>query len=228
MQPNPVFEVKRLLQTILVGGEADPPSDEALAILEQLFRESEDWLRELILHALCDLGPDARKVTSVLVLSLQDRNELVARRAARALGDVGPAAALAVPDLIAALRARPDAVGREVVAALGAIGPPAAEAVPELLPFLGNPELRYRAIATAAVRNIGENAVPLLVEHLADPKTDINGRLRAATLLGRLGDADDSVLTVLRAAAADPNLDVAETAKQALAALDAGGGASVL
>ena len=38
MQVNPVFEVRRLLQTILVGGETEPPSEEAITLLGQLFQ----------------------------------------------------------------------------------------------------------------------------------------------------------------------------------------------
>lgn len=217
MQVHPINEVRQLLQAIFMG--ANEPSPELLARLSERLISSDEFLRELIVAALCELGADAVRVLDILQSALHDPNERVARRACRAIGEIGPASARVIPKLVQCLKERPEAVGREVISALGRIGPAAAHVTPELMTFLNHSDARFRAITTVALTNMGDATIPYLLQGLRHPDSIM--RARVIRILGRLGPLSEATLQSLRQATQDPDADVAQAAQESLALAEA-------
>ncbi|MGB2967847.1 MAG: HEAT repeat domain-containing protein [Phycisphaerae bacterium] len=162
-----------------------------------------------------DSAEDSRmKVLSTLLPWLSDEDPTQRLRGARAIALLGPEPDH-VPNLVQALtaeiQARPaDARHEEsrlhnniildLVVALGKLGPQAAMAVPEIVTVLNmDEEPEATEVAMEALRQIGEPAVPLLLEQLREG--DLQARRNAAWALERMEPSAAAVDPLIQALA---------------------------
>src|SRR5262249_47339495 len=148
-----------------------------------------------------------------LIDLLEDKSEMVRRRAVMALAELGPEARLATSALIQSLKDPSALVRRWAIAALGAIGPKAPAAIPALIESLGDGDVKTRAVTAAALVKMGSRAVPRLLEALSH----VDGHLRryVVQILGKIGKGPD-VEAALLARLQDGDADVAGAARAAL------------
>lgn len=98
----------------------------------------------------------------------------------------------AVPVLIKGLGNQDEAFRIPTIAALGEIGSKAAPAVPFLNASLKDKNRDVRIIAVQALRKIGQDPIPPLINALKDDNWYV--RYKAADTLGQIGREDDAVL----------------------------------
>jgi HEAT repeat protein len=124
---------------------------------------------------------DPERVVPVFVELLGDEDATIREKAAEDLGFMRAKAA--VEALIAALPKQGPSARKTFIEALGAIGD--ARAAPVLLALLGSTQDEEAYTIAVALAKLGPDAVPLLLEHLADPKWAV--RAAAAAGLGWIG-----------------------------------------
>ena len=161
---------------------------EAVPALVRVLREPEPQLRASAASALALIGAPAREAVPALLEAFGDSSLDVRKASAGALGAIGPEAQSAIPALAAAMRevasngADIDPTGSGQ--ALGKIG---AAAIPVLQEALRDPDDRVRSCAAWAFNTMGpaaREAVPLLVEKLAEGKYVREGASSALASIG--------------------------------------------
>jgi HEAT repeat protein len=167
-------------------------------------------VREKVIEALENFGPDAEPAVAMLLQTLTKTVQTdLQKQIAYTLGEIGPAAKDAVPQLIELVKSSKDRDGFLNVSAaeaLGKIGPAAATAVPTLINALKSDDVRLPTIAAEALGNIGAEArmaIPALIE--AMKVTEKEHRDNFAEPLGKIAEAlanrgDTSSLPALRKA----------------------------
>jgi HEAT repeat protein len=138
--------------------------------------------------------------------SLDSKDVLTRRRAARLLAELGTTSAPAVERLVQALADADEEVRESAVEALGNIGP---KAVPALLSALKSGKVRIRAGALAAMGLQPAQAkvlVPEMIKAVKDTSPEV--RCGAVSSLGHMGREARSAVPVLIKALCDGNRDV--------------------
>jgi HEAT repeat protein len=188
----------------------DQVPGEIVQVVEAIasFLSESYWLR---------LGPAEREMVRPLAHGLRSRDPKLRRTAAESLGGKGRAG---LPALSRALRDEDAGVRRAAAWGLLRIGVEAGLAVPALINALadGDREVReHAATALGAVGTAACAAVPRLIKLL---QTDSwpGPRQRAASALGRIGEAG-SVVLALTGALGDPDTNVRVAAAEALGLL---------
>ena len=97
---------------------------------------------------------------------------------------------------------------------LSEIGTPAARVVPVLISTLADPDENIRVVGSVALQNLGEPAVPYLIEALKAESAEI--RLNAAYALGEIGTPLDTILPALIRTLTDPEWNVRRLVVRAL------------
>ena len=97
---------------------------------------------------------------------------------------------------------------------LSEIGAPAARVVPVLISTLADPDENIRVMGSVALQNLGEPAVPYLIDALRAESTEI--RLNAAYALGEIGTPLDTILPALISTLTDPEWNVRRLVVRAL------------
>ena len=97
---------------------------------------------------------------------------------------------------------------------LSEIGTPAARVVPVLISTLADPDENIRVVGSVALQNLGEPAVPYLIEALKAESAEI--RLNAAYALGEIGTPLDTILPALIHTLTDPEWNVRRLVVRAL------------
>ena len=145
-----------------------------------------------------------------LIVALQSPGDAETRAdAADALGEYGGPAAVAA--LIGVLDHPSDMVRVSAAMALGECRDPAA--VPALRPLLDGPEPNARGAACLALGQIGgPDALPLLLARAGDGLAPVRGAV--AWALGELKDLGG--WAALRTLEKDPDIEVADAAREAL------------
>ena len=161
-----------------------------------------------------------RRATAKLILLLSNRDPEVQRGAAAAIQRMGPAAEDALSALIECVRTEPEDEGVIAYAAatLGNFGPKAEPAIPALVEFVGKYPWRI-AEASWSLAQIGEKAVPALIEALASENPGV--RDLAAMTLGSMGESGRVAVPELTNALEDQDVHVRVRAACALWQLDA-------
>jgi HEAT repeat protein len=131
--------------------------------------------------AVMELGRLRTRKSVTLLLEALDRNDDVARCAARELGKMGDAAAV-VP-LAGALR-RPE-TGQAAAEALATLGAPSVDA---LVTALGDPNGAARALAAEALGKIGDRRAVEPLSNVLAQDAEYGVRIAAAAALGQLKD----------------------------------------
>ncbi len=97
---------------------------------------------------------------------------------------------------------------------LSEIKTPAARIVPAIISSLTDPEETIRVVGSVALQNLGEPAVPYLIDALAAPSAEI--RLNAAYALGEIGTSHDTIIPALIDTLTDPVWNVRRLVVRAL------------
>ena len=182
-------------------------------------------VRGQIAEILGRIGEPASPAVPALIEAMEDDRPEVRREILFALGSIGPQAKAAVGVARKALADPDQTVRYSAVFTLGRIGSAAAEALPELEkdvcdasdPYFGN------VCAWALVRIDAKNekrvkeAIPVLIKGLENEKSFV--RIEAANTLAMIGPPAKDALPALKKVAADPDLNVAKAAVDAIAAI---------
>ena len=132
--------------------------------------------------------------------------------AGQALVEMGPAA---IDALIQGLSHENPQIREMSVWTLSEIKTPTARVVPALITSLADPEETTRVVGSVALQNIGEPAVPYLIDALTEaPSADI--RLNAAYALGEIGKPLDTIIPALIKALTDAEWNVRRLVVRAL------------
>lgn len=153
-------------------------------LIDQL-KSSDEKVRASAVEALRTIGKPA---TRLLIEAAQSKDSLQRWGAVAALGETGEPRAL--PVLLRALKDEDENVRAVAAASLGKLR--YARAAPQLVQALADKSERVQAHAEWALENIGERAIPAILEGAKRTAT----RLRAFRLLGRL-KAREAVSTLI-------------------------------
>lgn len=181
------FGILYLCLSLLMPTDKNASGHEAFSkrfktLIEALSDEDRD-VRRRVREALDRIGP--ADVTA-LIDALKDKDKRVRWKAAEALGRIGPEAKSAIPSLIQALKDEDRTVRNYAAMALGRIGPEAVSAVPALIElFRHEDEWHVRSTARVSLSEIGQPAIPVLIDALKDK--DKRVRSDSAHALGRIG-----------------------------------------
>jgi len=225
--------------------------EDAVPVLVDALRSGDEDLRSAAAEYLGEMGPAARTAVPALLEMIEQTRGDERSRLIRTLGAIGPGAADSVPVLIgledpevadavcAALsRIAPESEATldfvlkhldtdpepwAAVWALRIIGDRARAALPALESWLSRAEIGWdRTQLARAIRSLTGKSQPLLdicMRGLEDP--EVRGREEAARALGELGVEAAEAVSLLRERLWDPDDDVREAARDALAAIEA-------
>jgi hypothetical protein len=155
----------RRLEATLVLGSFGALAEAAVPALCAVLADPDPIVSKTAADAIIQISRDPGTVIPRLVELLQDPSADTRKRAVEVLCHFGPAAQAAVVPLAAALKDHDAPVRRWAAFALGEIGPEAKAAVPDLLDYRGAaPDLRGRAVATAALKKIDPDALARAIE----------------------------------------------------------------
>jgi HEAT repeat protein len=178
---------------------------DALPLLADMLDHPRVSIRRETVSILIDLAPDTESIQPAICRALRDKDELVARDAARALGALGEKAVSSVPCLIDELSDADEHLRIYAAEALAAIGPAADQATAALSRALRDPIPGVRWAACEALAGIGPAAAPAVPGLIAALRDDfLYVRICAAGALGSI--KADSAVGALRSAANDPRL----------------------
>lgn len=149
-----------------------------------------------------------------LVNQLGDRAAMRRTQAAEALVKMGPKA---VDALIEGVSDENPQIREMSAWTLSEIKKPADRIVPALISVLTDPDENIRVVGSVALQNIGEPAVPYLIDALAAEAAEI--RLNAAYALGEIRTPLDTILPALINTLTDPEWNVRRLVVRALATI---------
>ncbi len=124
----------------------------------------------------------SKEAVSTLIRQLGSDSPLVQAHAAHALGEIGPKARDASEALISLVASDNETLRREAVRALAKIRPGPKLVVPALARLLQDSSPAVRTSALHAIAEVGQPAVPMLIEALGNEKTDYWAMLVLAEL----------------------------------------------
>jgi HEAT repeat protein len=192
-----------------MGAAAAP----AVPMLIEASKSPKPWVREEAVYALGLIGPDVEGVLPALQEALEDPENSVRRQAENALK---PPVGSEMAELIEALRSPDPSVVGAAVGALRGRGAEAAPATEALIAQLGDDKGKVDLSILWLLREIGEPAIPTLVEALGHENAGV--RRGAAELLGSFGRPAANAADRLAALhQTDPDPDVRRLAALALA-----------
>ncbi len=150
-------------------------NEQGIQFLVEQLKSGDEKVRASAVEALRTIGKPA---TNLLIKAAQSKDPMQRWGAVAALGETGEPKA--VPILLRALRDEDENVRAVAAASLGKLR--YEKAAPQLVKALTDKSERVQAHAEWALENIGEKAIPAILEGAKGTAT----RLRAFRLLGRL------------------------------------------
>ncbi len=207
---------------VAVLARMGPEAREALPMLIELCRTTNEWGQGSAVEALGWIGVGEEAVVDSLIVALQDHQGAIRTKAARALGRLGPAARKAVPPLVKALDAYDYSVPgiglfEEVhpivdaaALALARVAPDSPEAQRALALRVGYPGMAHEALV-----QIGPASLPVLLDCLAN--RDAFYPQAIASVIEAIGP---EAIRGLVEVAANPEAKNRTAALEALASLD--------
>jgi HEAT repeat protein len=212
LMPEAFFPGFQLVVVVvaLAGGAT---AQESVSKLSEALRSPDEKARIQAIDSLGRLGPGAKGAVGDLTAQLSDKSANVRAHAAHALQLIGPPAREAAAALTKTA-SDPDAhVRRNSIMALQSIGPEPESVLGVLSRALMDPEPPVRVAALSTLTELGEAALPVLAEALANPDT----RYWAALALGELGPKAKPAVDGLTRALEDQRPEVRREALVALA-----------
>ncbi len=188
-------------------------ADESLAELTAKLKSRDEKVRVQAVDALGSLGAEAKGAVADLAAALADQSPAVRAHAVQALQLIGPSAATAVPALAKALSDGDPHVRRNAVVALHNLETNSETVVAALSKALGDEDMSVRIAALNGLTDLGEPAVPKLVDELKNPAM----RYWAILALGELGPQAKAAVEPLSKTLDDQQPDVRREALIALA-----------
>jgi len=187
-----------------------PDAQAAVPCLTEMLLDNEISVRVEAAYAIW-LTTHRLDMIGVMASAFRDSEEYAKLVAGDNLGAIGPEAVKALPTLVQALGDEYDNVRNRAATAIGRIGPKAKAVVPDLLRARGRVEKRRRPVnVTIAITQIGQDAVPALLDGLKDGSKAVRqvsvfalaaigppGALEAIPRLGEMltcPDADERVM----------------------------------
>lgn len=162
----------------------------------------------------------------MLVAQLGDTNAERRAQAAKALVAMGPAAIDALVWGIS--QENPPRIREKAVWTLSDIATPSARVVPALISVLSDPDENVRVAGSIALPQLGEPAVPFLLEALSAASAEsVETRLHVAYALGEIGKQLDGeaplpdIVSALIDSLTDPGWNVRRLVVRALATIGA-------
>jgi HEAT repeat protein len=149
-------------------------SPDVSALIQKLDAKDEGVCRGA-LHALREIGPDAKAAIPAIADLLKAKSALVRVEASYALKKVDPETKLALPVLLEAFRVKDDTVRCYAAVAFQAFG---VEAVAPLIELFKDPDTSFWP--SSAVAMIGKPAIPLLKEALKDKNPLVQSSAKSA------------------------------------------------
>lgn len=184
----------------------------AVPSLAAVLKEPDDEYRVWAANILSNIGPDADEAVDALIAAFKDPRDSMRRGRG-----AGSSKAQSGDQSVRVRTAR-----GMFILALGRIGPGAKSAVPVIMEALKEDHVRIHLMAITALGNIGPGAgeaIPALIKELKH-----NGyveRRDAATAIAKIGNpAAMAAVPGLVELARDPDPQVADAAKDALAKID--------
>lgn len=157
----------------------------AISRLVKLLKDDEIEVRFSAAEALTKIDPTGQEIAPSLIQSLKDKDSSVRCRAINDLGELGAVAQAAVPDLVESLKDKDQNVLIAAATTLGKIGSLAKAATSSLIEALMHWDFNTRPYAVAALVEIGQAAVPALIQTLGNPREPV--RASASKALTQLG-----------------------------------------
>jgi HEAT repeat protein len=206
------------LQAVMMLADFGPQAKGAVEPLMELLRDPNYLVRGNAAATLGRIGSDAKLAVPALVDTMRDPEKFVRLHASFALGQIG-ADAKSVAALRQALHDADVNVRITAAVSLGLVGPSAKEAAEDLRSATrDSPQLRLQAaLALCRVCPGDEKALAMLVELLRHPQDAM--RVQAARALGTLGEQAQPALKELTALTKELNKTVAQTAGEAIKAI---------
>jgi HEAT repeat protein len=203
---------------IPLGRNGDP---EAIPVLLELLKDSDDQIRHKAATCLGWLGPKAKSAVPQLTEALSDPEVKVA--AAGALGQIGNDAIGAKPALLRAAEDKDFLVRFCVTKALWHITQDANLVVPQLQALLNDRdryiEKWWRCSVAELLGEIGppaRKAIPDLIRYVEDDSDHCPARMYGAQALGRMGPVAEKAIPKLQAGLKDPDIPARVAAAVAL------------
>lgn len=179
-----------------------PPVKEDIDCLTQAMRIPYKPLRMYVLHALSQLGPDAKPAMPVLAQGLNDRDNEVRQQSALVVKNLGPSArALAIRPLLKMAGDADDELASDGLTALVKLGPLTEDEIDALIETLNDGKRRIwvRRFAADSLGDPGPKAakaVPALSKVLRS-ETDLKLLMFSISSLRRIGDKGAEAGTAL-------------------------------
>ncbi|MFX1476031.1 MAG: HEAT repeat domain-containing protein [Promethearchaeota archaeon] len=200
---------------------------EAIPTLIGGLESDEDEICRFAAEALYFFGPDAADATESLANLLDHDDDDIRRAAARTLRAIGAGAVEALQRLIEALQDSDETVRGEAALSIGNIGSDDPEPIPSLVKALADEEefevdgkpLEVRHAAQQALKQLGNTAVPGLLEALRDDRAEL--RLMAVETLASIPTLSDVAIELLEATVNDPDSTVSSAAQKAIKQINA-------
>ena len=149
--------------------------------------------------------------SKALVAQLGSRDAVRRAEASETLIAMGPEA---VDALIQGVSDKNPQIREMSAWTLSEIGVPTDRVVPAVISILADPDENLRVMGSVALQNLGEPAVPYLIDALKAESAEI--RLNAAYALGEIGTPLDTILPALIRTLTDPEWNVRRLVVRAL------------
>ena len=149
--------------------------------------------------------------SKALVAQLGSRDAVRRAEASETLIAMGPEA---VDALIQGVSDKNPQIREMSAWTLSEIGVPTDRVVPAVISILADPDENIRVMGSVALQNLGEPAVPYLIDALKAESAEI--RLNAAYALGEIGTPLDTILPALIRTLTDPEWNVRRLVVRAL------------
>jgi HEAT repeat protein len=213
-------------------GEMGPGAKKAVPALVELLKSAGpgvsmgDSLKENVIETLGKIGPGAKAAVPALLEVAKSNASYgrIAGKAVLALGQIGPDAAEAVPVLIRKLDRGEYEVKKNVPVALSQMGPAAKKAIPKLEQMIDSPFGVFRMQAATALWRLDgqvDRPVQIAIATLKEGDYASDDRMLALKVLGEMGPKAKSATKLLKLLSSDPNTEIREGAKAALAKIEA-------
>jgi HEAT repeat protein len=180
-------------------GDRGAAAKEAVGALTLALKHDDEQVRWHAARALGAIGPGAAPAIEALSAGLKDPGALTRAYSAFALGRIGKSSASALPLLAAAVNDPDASVRRLATKAIRAINPDPTVIIPLFVEVLKTAEPATLIPTLDAMANLGEPAVPVLIETLKDGKS----RYWACVVLSEIGTKAQAAVPALTDALKD-------------------------
>lgn len=206
-------------------------SKKGIDVLVSSLKSNDQWIIELSMKKLSEIGPPAKRAIPYLRKFLKEEDSFRTRKnALHALCKIGNKTKDAVPDFIAVLndirdtehkKIKWDTGDQEIAAkALGEIGSDAKQAIPVLIEFLKSKHGNYRELSARTLAKIGTHGIHPLIETLKSESISTGAKGQVVKTLGEIGPDAKKSIPALIGILNDKNYNIRWYVGKALKSID--------